>query len=245
MNSFKERSKRYLTDDKKFLGRLFDFDIIIKRKGDDDGIDIYEAVNVRYRVMKCNNEGCPRIKVFTNIKALEDHINIKHTLKKKKEEISHSSLILPKRLEKERRPRLKPITINLSSYTTTPTIGRFIGKQDVNVKRFEQQNQVKLQLVRSEKMFNRVQILMKPNVTATINVKSISQKLKSEWRCCVHEQQVHEQIQMERLKLKYASKRTNFFSFCTRFKMSSCRMIKTTRITKKKEMSSKEIINKS
>ncbi len=212
-NSFKNRSRRYLTNDNKFIGELFDFDIIIKPKSDDDGIDTFEAVNVRHRVLKCNVEGCPRLKAFTNVKALEDHINIRHNSKKIKEETSHSSLILAKQPKKERRPRRKPILISLSSHTTAATIGRFIGKQDVNLKRFQQQNQVKLQLLNSQKASNSVQILIKPNADVTIDIKSLSTKLKLDWERCIREQKLSEKKLEERLKLKYSSQEEIFLQF--------------------------------
>jgi hypothetical protein len=202
-SSFKQRSRRYLTNDNKFIGEQFDFDIIVKQKSDDDdGIDTFEAVNVKHRVLKCNVEGCARIKAFTNVKALEDHINIRHTLKKKKEETSPSPLVVAKKSKKERRPHPKQILISLPSYPTAAVIGRFIGKQGVNLKRFEQQNQVKLQLLNTQEVDNPLQIIIKPNVGVTIDIKSVIGKLESEWECCVREQQVHEKIREKQLELE-------------------------------------------
>jgi hypothetical protein len=202
--SFKQRSRRYLTNDNEFLGELFDFDIIVKQKND-DGVNTFEAVNVRHRVLKCNVEGCPRLKAFTNMKALEDHINIRHTLKKKKEETSHSSsLVSAKKPKKERRSRPKPILINLASNATVATIGRFIGKQGINLKQFQQQNQVKLQLVNNQKTSNSVQISITPNAGVAFDINSISKKLKSQWEQCVRTQQVYEEIRVNRLQRRHS-----------------------------------------
>ncbi|CAF4040102.1 unnamed protein product [Rotaria sp. Silwood2] len=213
LNSFKRHSRRYINNENQYIGELFDFDILVKQKSDDDGNDTLEAVNVRHRVLKCNVEGCPRIKAFTNVKALEDHINIRHTSKKKTEETSQSSLILAKKPKKKRRPRPEPIVISLSSHTTAATIGRFIGKQGVNLKRIEQQNQVKLQLLNSRKAYNPLQVLMKPTVGITVDIKSVSKKLKFEWERCVLEQQVHENIREERLKLIYSPRQSIVLEF--------------------------------
>ncbi|CAF3189210.1 unnamed protein product [Rotaria sp. Silwood2] len=213
LNSFKRHSKRYINNENQYIGELFDFDILVKQKSDDDGNDTLEAVNVRHRVLKCNVEGCPRIKPFTNVKALEDHINIRHTSKKKTEETSQSPLILAKKPKKKRRPRPEPIVISLSSHTTAATIGRFIGKQGVNLKRIEQQNQVKLQLLNSRKAYNPLQVLMKPTVGITVDIKSVSKKLKFEWERCVLEQQVHENIREERLKLIYSPRQSIVLEF--------------------------------
>ncbi|CAF3715349.1 unnamed protein product [Rotaria sp. Silwood1] len=205
-NNFKKHSKRYLTEDKKFMGELFDFDLVVKQKSDDNGSDTWEIVSVRHRVLKCNVEGCSRIKAFTNVKALEDHINIRHTLKKKQEEITSPSLSTSvKKSKKQRRSRPKPIIIKLSSSTAAATVGRFIGKQGVNLKRLEQLFQVKLQLLDSRKVFQSVQILIKPNTGVTINVELISKKLKSDWARCVREQEESEKTYQQQLRsLKYS-----------------------------------------
>ena len=213
LNSFKKRAKRYLTNDNKFIGELFDFDIIVKQKSDDDGNDTFEAVNIRHRVLKCNVEGCPRLKAFTNVKALEDHIDIRHTSRKTKEVTSHSSVSLTKKSKKERRPRPKPVLIELSSHTTAATIGRFIGKQGANLKRFQQQNQVKLKLLDSQNPSNPVQILIKPNAGGTIDMKLVGEKLKVEWVRCVREQKVSDNYREERLKLKKSSRELVFLEF--------------------------------
>ena len=129
-NSFKRRSKRYLQDDNQYVGELFDFDVIVKSK---DSSDTFEAINVRHRVLRCNVEGCSRVKAFTHAKALEEHILLRHTQKEKKEKSPQSSVVATQKPKKE---RPKPVLISLAPYTTETTsiIGRFFGKQGVNLK---------------------------------------------------------------------------------------------------------------
>ncbi|CAF3380024.1 unnamed protein product [Rotaria socialis] len=205
-NSFKKRSRRYLTNDNDFLGELFDFDIIAKQNSDNDGIDKFEAVNVTHRVLKCNVEGCSRIKAFTNVKAFENHINIKHILRKKKdEETSQSSAIVTKNSKKVRGPHPASIVINLSSSSTTATIGKFIGKHGANLKPFQQKNQVKLQLIDAGKVYSPLQIRIQPNVGVKVDIKSVIKKLKAKWEQCLQEHEAYKKILAERFKLKHTS----------------------------------------
>ncbi|CAF3447673.1 unnamed protein product [Rotaria socialis] len=186
-NSFKKRSRRYLTNDNDFLGELFDFDIIAKQNSDNDGIDKFEAVNVTHRVLKCNVEGCSRIKAFTNVKAFEDHINIKHILRKKKdEETSQSSAIVTNNSKKVRCPHPASIVINLSSSSTTTTI-------------------VKLQLIDAGKVYSPLQIRIQPNVGVKVDIKSVIKKLKAKWEQCLQEHESYKKILAERFKLKHTS----------------------------------------
>ena len=212
-SSFKKHSKRYLRSDNSFSGELFDFDIIVKHESDNDAIHPLEAVNVRHRVLKCNIDGCSRIKAFTNAKALEDHINTIHALRKKKEEILHSSSISTNKPKEKRPPRTKSSTVNLSFHVTSATIGRFIGKQGINLKLFQRRNQVKIQLLNTRKAFNLLQILIKPNIGAEIDIKSVIKRLKSEWERCVRDQQMHEAIWKERMKLQHLSRKQSFPEF--------------------------------
>ena len=222
-SSFKKRSKRYLTSNNSFSGELFDFDIIVRQENDNDAIHPLEAVNVRHRVLKCNIDGCPRIKAFTNAKALEDHINTRHAPRKKKEETPHSSSILTKKSEKKHPPRTKSTTVSLSFHATAAAIGRFIGKQGVNLKLFQRQNQVKIQLLNTRKAFNLLQVLIKPNVSAEIDIKSVIKRLKSEWERCVRDQQMHETIRKERMKLQHMSIKQSFPEFVSdqRYRINS------------------------
>ncbi|CAF2613409.1 unnamed protein product [Rotaria sp. Silwood2] len=198
-NSFKRHSRRYVTGDKKYIGELFDFDIIVKEKTDDNGNNTSEAVNVRHRVLKCHIEECSRIKAFTNVKALEDHINIRHLTKKKERETSQSSSVLKKKSNKRRRQRPQPILVTLTNNVTDATIGRFIGKQGDNLKRIQQQNQIKLQLLNTRQAHNTLQILIKPNAGVKIDINLVRKSLKSEWERSVHEQQAHERFRVQRL----------------------------------------------
>ncbi|CAF3634510.1 unnamed protein product [Rotaria sp. Silwood1] len=197
-NSFKRRSRRYLTGDNRYIGELFDFDIIVNEKTDDNATNTLEAVNVRHRVLKCNVEGCSRIKAFTNVKALEDHINIRHLSKKKELETSQPSSVVKKKSNKRRRQRPQPILITLIYNVTDATIGRFIGKHGDNLKRIQQQNQVKLQLLNIRQAYNPLQILIKPNPGIKIDINLVTKSLKSEWERSVHEQQAHERFRVQR-----------------------------------------------
>lgn len=205
-NSLKGRSSRYVKEDNQYVGELFDFDIITKPKNEGD-IDTFEAINVRHRVLKCGIEGCSRIKAFTNAKALEDHIRIRHTLKKKKEETSQPSVVIPKKPKKKRLEPPKPITVTLSSQSTLASVGRFIGKQGANLKRLQEKYKIRLQIPNSQKGSGPLEILIKPNAGSTVDIQSLTKNLKFEWERCVREQERHEQMFLQSIEERIQSKR--------------------------------------
>ena len=208
-NSFKQRSKRYLTENNGFIGELFDFDVAVKHNDDNHDLDTFEAINVRHRVLKCNVEGCPRLKAFTYVKALEDHVNLRHNLKtKKKDKVESVSIpVSIKKPKKPRRSRPKPIIIRLSSSVAAAVVGRFIGKQGVNLKRLEQRFQAKLQLLDSRNVLQPVQILVKPYTSVTIDINLVDQIIRSNWKRCIAEQEEFERTYQERLQLSKDSSR--------------------------------------
>lgn len=192
-NSFKQRSKRYLTKNNSFVGELFDFDIITKKKNENDDTDTFEAVNVRHRVLRCPIEGCSRMTAFTNKKALEDHINTRHIVKEEKQKTSPPTVVAAKKPKKERCPRPKPIVISLSGSPTTATIGRFIGKDGINLKRFERQNQVILRVVNTREAIDSIQIMVKPISRVMFDTKLLTDLLQNEWKRCIQAQKWQEE----------------------------------------------------
>ena len=201
-NSFKQRSKRNLTKDNAFIGELFDFDVAVKHNGDEHGLDTFEAVNVKHRVLKCYVEECPRLKAFTNVKALEDHVNLRHNSKTtKKEEVTSPSMsVLIKKSKKQRRSRPKTIIIRLSSPAAAAVVGRFIGKQGVNLKRLEQRFQAKLQLLDSRNVLQPVQVLVKPHAGVIVDLELIGKVLRSTWGRCIEEQEESDKTYQQRLQ---------------------------------------------
>ena len=213
-SSFKRRSKRYLSNDNAFIGELFDFDTVVKQKsnGADDN-DILEAVHVRHRVLKCTVDGCPRIKAFTNVKALEDHTHTRHASRKIKEKIYPTAPIKAKAPRKKRRALRKPELITLSDFTTAATVGLFIGKQGLNIKRIQTRNHVKLQLIETRKTHSTLQVLIRPNVGVTIDMALVVKNLKFEWERCVREQQAHVTANKARSTSEHPSSEYVFLEF--------------------------------
>lgn len=207
-SSFKGRSKRYLKDDNQYIGELFDFDILVKPKNNDVDTDVFEAINIRHRVLKCNVEGCSRLKAFTNIKALQEHMIIRHSPKKQTENKPQSSGVAAQKSKKKKivHKRPDPIVISLLSKTATTAsvIGRFIGKQGVNLKRLQQQNRVKIQFLDNPKASYSVQIRITSSANATVDIKSITKNLKTEWERCVCSQRLSDEIHRRRLELRYS-----------------------------------------
>lgn len=202
-SSFKGRSKRYFKADNQYIGELFDFDIVIKSKDNDGDTDVFEAVNLRHRVLKCNVEGCSRLKAFTNTKALQEHMIIRHSPKEQKENKPQSSTVSAQKPKKVVHKRPEPIVISLFCYkaTTASVIGRFIGKQGVNLKRLQQQNRVKIQFLDGAKSPNSVQIRIIPSASATVDMKSITKSLKFEWERCVYGQHLCDEMYRRRMEL--------------------------------------------
>lgn len=210
LNDIKQRSRRYLTEKNEFIGELFDFDLITKQ--DVNGEDTFEAKNVRRRALYCPMKDCSRLKAFTNKKALDDHINIRHILKEeKRQSSSSSSIVVDELLKKKRHVRSKPELICLSYDTTDAVIGRFIGKQGVNIKRFEQQYQVRIQLLDKKKRSQSIQIRIKPISHATFDIESVTKQLKLQWERCTNFQKLQEQLFSQRLSFKSWRKENRSF----------------------------------
>ncbi|CAF0842162.1 unnamed protein product [Rotaria sordida] len=184
--SLKKNSRRYVANgDSTFVGELFDFDIIQRP---DEAVE--EAVNIRHRVLNCTHLGCSRIKAFTNIKALNDHI------------------------ETNKSARILPVIVNLPAHSAA-TIGRFIGKNGVNLKRFQHENNVTLKILNSQTKStfsplqnSNIQVQMKPSNNG-VNVDLISKKIKSMWEKVVREQREEEDKYKQRLLVRqqYKSQR--------------------------------------
>lgn len=153
-------------------------------------------------------DGCTRLKAFTHVKALEDHILIRHTLKKQKEESARSNPIpVPKpakQSKKQRHVRPKPVLVTLSTVASPAVTGRFIGKEGENLKRLEQNFKIRLQVLGSRTVSQPVQIVIKPNAGATINIETVKNVLEVEWRRCAVQQASIERSYYARLQEKNA-----------------------------------------
>lgn len=198
--NFKKNSKRYITDDKQYVGELFDFDIVAQQKTTetDSSEPTLEAINIRHRVLKCNVEGCSRIKAFTNVKALEEHIFTRHTSKKNKEATSQPSSAS---VNISKKKYSQPTTITLSCNVTDAIIGRFIGKQGVNLKRYEEESHVRLKLLNTRDGLNPLKISVKPNKRTNVDIELLKKKLEFQLKLCVRDQQLLEDNLKQRLSL--------------------------------------------
>ncbi|CAF4186925.1 unnamed protein product, partial [Adineta steineri] len=156
-------------------------DIIVTNEGSNTHEDgtVDEAVNIKHRVLKCPIFGCSRIKAFTHKKALDEHIETKQ---------SRSFLI----------DLLAP---------SASVIGRFIGKNGVNLKQFEEANNVHLKILTKIALNS-----LLPNSAvgvqvrlfdAKVNADVVSTTLKLLWERAARKQQVHE----DRSKQYFAQKR--------------------------------------
>ncbi|CAF0940902.1 unnamed protein product [Rotaria sordida] len=224
--SLKKNSRRYVANgDSTFVGELFDFDIIQRP---DEAVE--EAVNIKHRVLNCTHFGCSRIKAFTNIKALNDHIESKHCRVKKdtktsSEEVENDQIekvvVTHPKLSNKRKSktanksaRILPFIVNLPAHSAA-TIGRFIGKNGVNLKRFQHENNVTLKILNSQTKStfsplqnSNIQVQMKPSNNG-VNVDLISKKIKSMWEKAVREQREEEDKYEQRLLVRqqYKSQR--------------------------------------
>ena len=225
LNNVKKNAKRYLNGDGEFIGELFDFNVITRTKRDDcDETDQYEAINIRHRIVICNFEGCQRIKAFTNLKALEDHINSRHRLKKKVHETPKITVNISAKKKNEISSKMSTRTlITLTDHPTLASIGRFIGKQGINLKRFEQQNHVKLKLLDTRNISKPLQIRVMFDQNAKVNIQQLTKILKFQWDCSTLHQELQEQLYQERLRSKTEKSQTCFLHFVSdsRRKMDS------------------------
>lgn len=194
-HSFKKNARRYLSTKNSFTGELFDFDVVARTSTDGTVDEILEAVNIRHRILKCTVEGCTRLKAFTHLKALEEHVLIRHTLKKNKAEegaMISTEPLKKKKPKRARRPRPERFQVHLSSTNDASVTGRFIGKQGENLKRLEARFNVQLQLLNNRSTYQPAQILVKPKSSATIDIELITKVLQSQWQRCVQEQRMIE-----------------------------------------------------
>ena len=198
LNDIKPRSRRYFTENNDFVGELFEFEIIND-----------EAKNIRHQVLYCPIEGCSRLKAFTNKKALDDHVNIRHIQKEEKRSAAAITTVVVEQPKKERRVRVKPKVISLSYNTSDAVIGRFIGKQGVNIKRIEQQHQVKIQILDRQRQFQSIQIRIKSISNATINMEAIVKQLTVDWERCINFQKLHEQVAAQRWLTRSMTRQKN------------------------------------
>ncbi|CAF1497256.1 unnamed protein product [Adineta ricciae] len=186
--SLKKNSRRYVNEEgSTFVGELFDFHIVQRLDGTED-----EAINIRHRVLMCPIPGCARLKAFTSKNSLDVHVQSKHNQEKK------SSLqvdeIKPKP-PKQKAKKVEPFIMNFST-TSAAVIGRFIGKQGVNLKEFQKEHKVALKILTSTNALvlahnPKVQIRVKP-LKVNVNVTEVNLKLKSLWEKSVREQQYEE-----------------------------------------------------
>ncbi|CAF0943240.1 unnamed protein product [Adineta steineri] len=204
LHSLKTHSRRYVTkDNSTFVDELFDFDIV---QHEDGTID--EAVNIRHRVLKCSILGCSRIKAFIHKKALDEHIESKHCRVKKIDKTTSQELLTWPSQNKQTKTtkQSRSFLIDLLAPSAS-IIGRFIGKNGVSLKQFEEINNVRLKVL-TKIAFNsllpnsvvRVQVKL---FDAKVNADVVSTKLKLLWERAVHIQQVHE----DRSKHYFAQKR--------------------------------------
>ncbi|CAF1365564.1 unnamed protein product [Adineta steineri] len=181
--NLKTNSKRYVTkEDLTFLGELFDFDIIQHTDGTE-----HEAINIRHRVLMCPIAGCSRLKAFISKNILDEHIHNKHCQEKKIVETKQQTKVIVK----------KPIPFTIKLMTSSAAvIGRFIGKNGVNLKEFQKTNHVQLKILTKTTAISLtqnpvVEIRVKP-MKINVNTDDITQKLKSLWEKSVRKQQKEE-----------------------------------------------------
>jgi hypothetical protein len=77
-SSLRKNAKKYAKDNS-FVDEIFDFDII---ESTEHGL---KAINVTHRTLKCTVPNCQRLTAFSHRKALQEHIDNKHSMKKEKE----------------------------------------------------------------------------------------------------------------------------------------------------------------
>ncbi|CAF1352141.1 unnamed protein product [Adineta steineri] len=202
--SLKSNSRRYVTkDNSTFVDELFDFNIV---QHEDGTID--EAVNIRHCVLKCPIFGCSRIKAFTHKKALDEHIESKHCRVKKVDNMTSQKMPTWPSQNKQTKT-IKPSRSFLSDLLapSASVIGRFIGKNGVNLKQFEEANNGRLKIL-TKIAFNsllpnsivRVQVRL---FDAKVHANVVITKLKLLWERAARKQQAHE----DRSKQYFAQRR--------------------------------------
>ncbi|CAF0928625.1 unnamed protein product [Adineta steineri] len=142
--SLKRNSRRYVTkDNSTFVDELFDFDIVQHEDG-----TINEAVNIRHRVLKCPILGCSRIKAFTDKKALDEHIESKHCrVKKIAKTTSQEMPNWPSQNKQNKTTKQSRSFLSDLLAPSASVIGRFIGKNGLNLKQFEEANNIHLKIL--------------------------------------------------------------------------------------------------
>jgi cold shock CspA family protein len=185
--SLKKNAKKYAHDNS-FEDEIFDFDII---ESTEHGL---EAINVAHRTLKCTVPNCQRLTAFTHRKALQEHIDSKHSLKEEKQvKTTSATKISPSKPKPPRRH-----TVNLLAHSPA-TIGRFIGKQGANLKPIETKYRVKVSIVTkprpksfvlSSSPYLQVQIRSIDDLPVA-DLDKVTEKLKKAWQRAIREQEDH------------------------------------------------------
>jgi hypothetical protein len=133
---------------------------------------------------------------FTYRKALQEHIDNKHSMKKEKEVKAISATKISPSKPKRKPPSRH--TINLPAHTPA-TIGRFIGKQGANLKVIETKYRVKIFVVtkpQSKSCFlsSSPHLQVKIRAIDSLHVSDldkVTESLKKAWQRAIREQEEH------------------------------------------------------